>query len=140
MNMDMQEMQKMTALSQIIDPITRQHTATRGLKTFDEFCASAMMFANTNSLGWAGGAEAVKTIDAKKQEDGGEKEAEADYDYEQLNAFGKGGKGGKKGGKGWYGKGQKKGAGGYKGNGKGKWGKRKRRAKGRGKRVWKEDS
>ena len=62
LHMDVQEMQKMTALLQIIDPITRQHTATLGMKTFDDFYTKAMMFANTNSTIAAGGTEAVKSI------------------------------------------------------------------------------
>ena len=37
LHMEVQEMQNMTALLQIIDPIIRQHTAMLGLKTFDEF-------------------------------------------------------------------------------------------------------
>ena len=52
LHIDLQELQKMTALMQIIDPTTRMHTAMLGLKTFDDFYARAMMFANTIRSRW----------------------------------------------------------------------------------------
>ena len=94
LHMEVQEMQKMTALLQIIDPITRQHTATMGLKAFDEFYTKAMLFANTNATIYGGTKEDVKSLDAKEKDSGANIDYDQNYDYDQLNAFGKGGYGG----------------------------------------------
>ena len=49
--------------AQIIDPISRQHTATTGLRTFDEFHTKAMQLAKTNcSIAGKGGGASIEAV------------------------------------------------------------------------------
>ena len=51
LGMQIQDMQKMTALLQVIDPTTKQHTATMKSSGFDDFYTRVMNFTNIASIG-----------------------------------------------------------------------------------------
>jgi hypothetical protein len=89
-----QEIQKKTALLQIIDPITRQHTA-RVKGGFDEFYVTAMNFANNAgyAAGLASESKPVHAVRDKSEEHDGHYN-QYENDYENLNALGKGAQGG----------------------------------------------
>ena len=89
-----QEIQKKTALLQIIDPITRQHTA-RVKGGFEEFYVTAMNFANNAGVA-AGLASAPKAVNAVKDkaEDHDGHYDQYENDCETIDAMGKGAQGG----------------------------------------------
>jgi hypothetical protein len=91
LGVEIQEIQKKTALLQIIDPTTRQHTA-RVKGNFDEFYAATMNFANTVGVATGASSETHPVSAVKEQSDNEHDE----YDTEGINGLGKG-KGGKGG-------------------------------------------
>ena len=84
LGIDLHDIQKKTAVLQVIDPITRQHTANaRG--TFQDFYTAIMSFANT-ATGRSGGKEEGQAVAAVK-----EKEDYDNEDFGEINGLGKGG-------------------------------------------------
>jgi hypothetical protein len=104
-----QDVQKRTAMLQILDPITKQHMAGASGRSFSEFYTAVMNFANNASSGEAASSSHAKTAAKKKEEELKElREQEKGKEsfewgaegaaYGELNAFGKGkGKGKGKG-------------------------------------------
>ena len=64
-----QEMQKKTALLQVIDPITKQHTATVKEGDFDRFYTIVMNFANNASMGTTSGAKVSSVAEKEKEKE-----------------------------------------------------------------------
>jgi len=50
LGMQIQDMQKMTALLQVIDPVTKQHTATMKSSDFNDFYTRVMNFTNNATI------------------------------------------------------------------------------------------
>jgi hypothetical protein len=74
LGMSVQDVQKKTALLQVLDPITKQHTAHMANDEFSSFYTKAMNFTNNASVGQAtsGHAKALN----EKEEEGGKEDAE----------------------------------------------------------------
>ena len=96
-----QDVQKRTAMLQILDPITKQHMAGASGRSFSEFYTAVMNFANNASSGEAASPSHAKTAAKKKEEELKElREHEKGKEslewgaegaaYGELNAFGKG--------------------------------------------------
>ena len=67
--MSVQDIQKKTALLQILNPVTKQHTATLVDAEFNVFYAKVMNFTNNASVGQGGGN--IKTINEKDDSEQG---------------------------------------------------------------------
>jgi hypothetical protein len=63
-----QDVQKRTAMLQILDPTTKQHMTGQSGRSFSEFYTSVMNFANNASSGEAAGGGRAKTIRVKEEE------------------------------------------------------------------------
>ena len=86
------EMQKKTALLQILDPITKQHTATVKEASFNKFYTIVMNFANNASIGGQGaGPAAAEKVHRVAEKDNEEEGYGDEFDDGWLNAVGGGG-------------------------------------------------
>ena len=80
------EIQKKTALLQILDPITKQHTATIQRSSFQAFYMEVMTFANNATVGGMGSAPKVSSLEKTSDESAGGGDQEAAQDG-YLNGF-----------------------------------------------------
>jgi hypothetical protein len=62
-------MQKKTALIQVMDPVTKQHTATIKEPDFNRYYAAVMSFANNASTGGGGASTSTKAVNSVTKKD-----------------------------------------------------------------------
>jgi len=83
LGVQIQEMQKKTALLQVIDPITKQHTATLKQEDFAKFYTVVMNFANNASMGSA----SVKQVSAMNEKSDEKQEVQSEAESCEVDGY-----------------------------------------------------